>query len=498
MKNFCKISALSFGLSLLLFAIPVSGEAQFLKKINKGLEKVNKGLGNFNKKMDNLNQAASKQSDKQPVQPTEKAEQAAEKKAVQVHVDHTKAEPKKTSTNDLKLANFFRGNTQYMTVENKGNVTEAYEGIFAVSEKTGYSFWRVSGQQLFGPKWIDCGSNFRGIATGPRFGNGVCPMYSTERNAKGQRELYLLYADGHTKNLGTTYDQVSHFVDGLAIARIKGTFKYHWLNTQGVPQKHFPAVTGSPSNSIRPLCDNRRVYFSGDYNKPGMGYVDGNGTVVIPPGKYERLQDFSEGYAWVEDPKQKEWVLINTSGRIVLDKDFSVNQYTLPPSKVSCATFYTIKQDIERYTFYNYYDIHGTPKAQVYAGSDFVDGTAYIVRTGKLDCKVTVVDLDFVEQKEFEQKEFQGCEVGDIKYSPLKTAVYNDGWKSYILKPGGSRPIEYYHSDENSDMICTYDNFHPADGGGYARINSIRIDGKDYVGFMDLSGEIVMMISEPD
>ena len=106
--------------------------------------------------------------------------------------------------------------------------------------------------------------------------------------------------------------------------------------------------------------------------------------------------------------------------------------------------------------------------------------------------------MDFVEQKEFEQKEFQGCEVGDIKYSSLKTAVYNDGWKSYILKPGGSRPIEYYHSDENSDMICTYDNFHSADGGGYARINSIRIDGKDYVGFMDLSGEIVMMISEPD
>lgn len=503
MKTFCKTSALSFGLCLLLFAIPLQGEAQFLKKINKGLEKVNKGLGEFNKKMDNLNQAAAKKSEKQPTQsaeksqqPTEKGEQAADKKAVPAHVDHTQAEPKKTNTSSLELKKFFRGNTHYMKVNNKHNVSEAYEGIFAVSERTGYSFWSVNGQQLFGPKWTDCGTSFRGIASAPRFGNGVCPMYSTERNAKGQLEIHLLYADGHTKNLGTTYDRVSHFVDGLAIARIKGTHKYVWLNTQGVAQKHYPAVTGSPSNCIRPLRDNRRVYFSGDYNKPGMGYMDGNGTVIVPPGKYESLQDFSEGYAWVKDLQQKEWVLINTAGRIVLDKDFSTNDYSLPPSKVSSAMFYTIKQDVERYTYYNYYDIHGTKKAQVYAGSDFVDGLAYIVRTGKLDCKVTVVDLDFVEQKEFEQKEFQGCEVEAIKYSSLKTAVYNDGWKSYILKPGGSRPIEYYHSDENSDMICSYDNFHPADGGGYARINSIRINDKDYVGFMDLSGEIVMMISD--
>ena len=173
MKIFCKISTLTLSLCLLFFAAPLRSEAQLLKKINKGLEKVNKGLNNFNKGLDNLNKAAAEKSGKESTTATEQKKQEAAKEATPVHIDHTKAEPKKTSTNDLKLANFFRGNTQYMTVENKGDVTEAYEGIFAVSEKTGYSFWRVSGQQLFGPKWIDCGSNFRGIATGPRFGNGV-------------------------------------------------------------------------------------------------------------------------------------------------------------------------------------------------------------------------------------------------------------------------------------------------------------------------------------
>ena len=142
MKTFCKTSALSFGLCLLLFAIPLQSEAQFLKKINKGLEKVNKGLGEFNKKMDNLNQAAAKKSEKKSTQSaeksqqsTEKGEQAAEKKAVPVHVDHTQAEPKKTNTSSLELQKFFRGNTHYMKVRNRHDVSEAYEGIFAVSEK---------------------------------------------------------------------------------------------------------------------------------------------------------------------------------------------------------------------------------------------------------------------------------------------------------------------------------------------------------------------------
>ncbi len=386
-----------------------------------------------------------------------------------------------------------QANPIYIKVPSK-IISEAHEGIFSVLYDNKYSFWRVAtGEKLFDGEWESCPTyNIKQEDREPIFNDGVCGVLSAARDQNGDKVIHLLYTDGTTKKLDPSFKEISHFKDGLAIVKRKKLGerdKYFYINTKGEIQTGYPVITGSQNRSMRPLNDNRRVFFSGDYNTPGAGCVDSDGTVVIPPGKFKNIEDFSEGYAWALDKKEKKWVLINTQGRVVLDMNLHQDYYQ-KPSDVKCAMFFINKANSDNTHYYTYYDILGNVKGSCYNGALFHEGLAYIVPESNSD--VTIVDRDFLKQKDFDFDTMQPSEVDEIEFNESHTAIYNDGGKSYILTSSGIL-IESWHSKKNYDHIVSFDNYRK---GGYARIKDILLNDENYTGFMNLKGELVLIVSE--
>ena len=493
------LSLLPLCLSLLICATPIDCEAQFLKKLSKGLEKVNKGLEKANKSLDNLNKSQKQKSeqskednDNSTNQEEAQSQQPQQENATPSTIDHTEETQVESDEFDPIYMRFMQANPIHIKVPSK-IISEAHEGIFSVLYDNKYSFWRVTGEELFKLEWESCPTyNIKHEDREPIFNDGVCGVRSATPDQNGVKAIHLLYTDGTTKKLDPSYTEISHFKDGLAIVRQKKIGereKYFYINTKGEIQNGYPKITGSNDRSMRPLKDNRRVFFSGDYNTPGAGCVDSDGTVVIPPGKFKTIEDFSEGYAWALDRKEKKWVLINTQGRVVLDMNLHQDYYK-KPSDVKSAMFYINKANSDYTHYYTYYDLFGNVKGSCYSGASFHDGLAYIVPESNSD--VTIVDRDFLKQSEFDFDTMQPCEVGEIEFNESHTAIYNDGGKSYILSPSGIL-IKSWHSKKDYDHIVSFDNYRK---GGYARVNEILLNDKYYTGFMNLNGELVLIISE--
>jgi hypothetical protein len=499
MKTKHILTALHFCVGLFFFALPQQSEAQFLNKLTKGLEKVNKGLDKFNKGMDKLNEAARERSGKESTTETE-----LPKETTPTTIDHTQLEKKESNTDDLELAKFFRGNTIHLKSKYWQSMSEPHEGIFSLQETNGLSFYRVTGQKLFNEVWKNCSYSWL-KGKEPYFSCGVCPMMSTTPNEKGENVIHLLYSNGTSKPLKSSIKHVSPFKDGIAIAKEysikeRDFWKEYYINTKGEPLQGYPKISGGDDDAIRPLCDNRRAYLSDEDNQKGWGYIDGNGTVVIPPGKYDEVEDFSEGYAWVV--KDNEWLLINTSGRVVVDLDFQKGKYT--PTLVKDAVFYVE----ERAGNYQYYSVTGQKLKEVEYASSFCDGTAYVSFLGQ-DLKeeengdlsngyVQIVDRDFKIVKTMKYDEMQPSDILKIKWGEVNTSTCFSGDKDHIISPGGVFSINSYYSTKTYNSITGFDNFHRDKANSYARINHISLDGKKYKGVMDRSGEIVLMICDEE
>ena len=489
-------SLLTLCLTLLLCAAPIDCEAQFLKKLSKGLEKVNKGLEKANKELDELNKSQKQKREESNANnansTNQEDSQPQQANPTPTTIDHTKETPVESDEFDPIYMRFMQANPIYIKVPS-AIISEAHEGIFSVLYDNKYAFYRVTGEKLFDLDWEECSTyNIKQEDREPIFNDGVCGVRCATPDENGNKVIHLLFTDGTTKKLDPSFKEISHFKDGLAIVKQKNIGereKYFYINTKGEIQKGYPKITGSTDRSMRPLNDNRRVFFSGDYNLPGAGCVDSDGTVVIPSGKYKIIEDFSEGYAWALDNKEKKWVLINTQGRVVLDMNLHQDYYR-KPSDVKCAMFYINKANSDYTHYYTYYDLFGNVKGSCYSGASFHEGLAYIVPESNSD--VTIVDRDFLKQCDFDFDKMQPCEVDEIEFNESHTATYNDGGKSYILSPSGIL-IESWHSKKGYDHIVSFDNYRK---GGYARINEILLNEKYYKGFMNLAGELVLIISE--
>lgn len=141
MKN--RLSAvLILGLSVMV-APPVA-EAQFLKKISKGLENVNKKLEKVEKAI------GDNGSRKGP----DKASAPSQKSSVQASAQSSSKTHEYPVVTQEYNHPYVTSETRYMQLESVYDDTysDVYEGVFTVKQNNLFSFWTIDGKCLFGPE----------------------------------------------------------------------------------------------------------------------------------------------------------------------------------------------------------------------------------------------------------------------------------------------------------------------------------------------------------
>lgn len=319
--------------ALLLGLAAPPAEAQFLKKLSKGLEKVNRGLEKVNDVLDPKSESKSgdRQSDDHAAK-TQPVPAAAESDAPTPEAEAEAALPLETAAAKPTAPQFhvphFDDRTRFLALDpaslihSRPTVTDSHEGIFAVQTRSGWSFYRTEdGRCLF----RDIAGSGAGGSSEPYFSCGVAVMRS--RNSNGNSVFILLYADGRIKELPGEWRDVQNFVDGLSMVKtfdanyIPSVFYIDVNGRKTLPalSQTAPKMTSAIStHPVRPLRDGRR-----GFRKDGKwGFLDAEGNIKIDP-RFAYIRDFSEGYAvvTVQQGNTYKLALIDTEGR-----------YAIPPS----------------------------------------------------------------------------------------------------------------------------------------------------------------------
>lgn len=463
-RLFCRLSAFLMA-GLLILAVPSTGEAQFLKKISKGLEKVNKAL-------ENVEQAnPNKSSDKK-----QKSNNTKQSGNTQPSAD---AQPKSLNYPVVETGfrhPFVTPETFYMTVSNvfDDTVTDVYDGIFAVKDGNLYSFWTIDGECLYGPEW-----KVNYTSDPPRFDSGVAVAIHKEKKVNGKDVYSLLYLDGRVKQLDPNWTWVSQFYDGVALVEqtINYDKTYFFINPQG--EKIFPSLKllQAVVNPMRPLRDNRRaVYFKGVKPKftAMWGFIDSDGNTVIAP-KYAEVREFNDGYCWVREQDRIGWSLIDVNGNEVFHTRGSGF------GNVGDGIFY-VEQDGGTV----YYDVTGEEVSRQENGSTFYKGHAYI---GRNDNIVSLVDKKFNVLKTYSSKVLNGVTTSEHGpwFGPYGLGSNHLRYGTIVLDPDGRIVLADWSIEYGKYSIGNFGQFQKS---GYAKINKIRIDHKEYMGLMNPEGKI--------
>lgn len=363
-----KINALLFKTVItaviLALCTPVTAEAQFLKKLSKGLEKVNKTLDKVEKTVNSQPDQRSRQSSNTSgaSQPTTVAN--ANPEAGMESVKFTYRHPYLTSR------------TRYLDVPGYSyNISDVYDDIFAVKRNSTWEFWRVDGTKLFDADWEYCG--WGSYSDAPRFSGGAAVARAKKANTQGKKPICILYADGRVKQLDPSYEKVSDFVDGLAIVEQKINYKskYFFINIAGT--KVYPTlnVVGDKADAIRPLRDNRRAYKC-DYKK--WAFIDAQGKPAFA-GQYLEARDFSDGYAWVRIPTDEmfvaPWALIDIGGNVAFRPGSDYDRIHINSDKITDVV--DGRFCVARGNDVVYYDLSGKEMLTVKAGTPFYNGYAF-------------------------------------------------------------------------------------------------------------------------
>lgn len=204
--SFCVVvAAVIFSLG-----VPSTAEAQFLKRLSKGLEKVNKALDKVEKAVNN--------------QPNQRQQQPAQTASSQRAASNPKSETGMEAVKPSYRHPFLTSRTRYLDVPGFSyNISDVYDDIFAVKRNSAWEFWRVDGTKLFDADWEYCG--WGPYSEAPRFSGGAAVARAKKANEQGKKPVCILYADGRVKQLDPSYEKVSDFVDGLAIVEQKINYK---------------------------------------------------------------------------------------------------------------------------------------------------------------------------------------------------------------------------------------------------------------------------------
>lgn len=493
-------AALLFIMSLI--AIPSPAEAQFLKKLGKGLEKVNQGINDVKKKADDLSKKKKKKDDVQP-----SGNQSAGTPSAASTAATTDDEPQLPPTIKKKEPGVFAHltpDTRFILRNVSYNsLSEVSDGIFYLLGPNKsvdpyahfFSFWTVDGKCLFPQQYSQIeGDN---IYNRPRFDNGACVVLEGKKN---NLTPVILYADGTTKPLSKDWTKVTQFVNGVAMVMEKapnGDFKFFYINTKA--QKIWPHLNDTYTVSeslkaskyagvrIRPLRDNRRAFFNISTKK--WGFLDEKGNIVIP-AQYSDVRSFANGYALVikQLPDYKYYnAFIDRNGKetVLLSTNASSVQYTSQISDIS-NNIYSITNGLTT----TYYDLQNNVlKVIAGGGTGFHHGRAFAKLEKGADI-VHVLNSDFIPigtvQGDTHQLVMDRVSFASFPWYTIgeKTAVNYDG----ICEVRVPNSWEYscYLGQYSDDGFATVQIECPDPNGG---------KNLKYVGYVDTDGKIRSVFS---
>lgn len=484
-----RISRLTATLSMIfvMLACAPTVEAQFLKKLSKGLEKVNKTLKNANDILDGRVPTSSSDSSKKPSSSSQSAEPSSGVTDSSDDYSNWKtAEP-------VQRTPYVSNRTRFMSLERSEEISPVHEDVFAIKHRSGnISFWRVDGRKLFDAEWQYCGFSSTTATKFPAFNGGVAPAKRTVANSVGNKVICLLYANGGIKELEPTWIQVSDFADGLAVVKQKvgSKYNYFYINIKG--EKVFPQLPIgyiSSASPIRPLNDGLRAYPAKDevnYLGTKWGYIDADGKIIIAP-RFSQVEDFSEGYAWVKT-SEGDVCLIDKTGSVKFTSDV---KYLYDVSPVKNGMFY-----VETNEGYQYYDTSGNKLELFYAATPFYDGYAFASKEGNYNDGISLINTNFKALRTFPTKDFNGG-ASSLSHQPRfgefgLATVINSTVHTYVVNSKGDVILNSY-DDGNGNV--GFGNFTQFTSCGYALFGAGKYGNDKYRGIMRPDGEIMILFS---
>lgn len=469
-------------------------EAQFLKKLAKGISKVNQTLDNVEKALKGEKVSRSDSSQ----QSSNDATQSNDTTAAVAEPDNSRDESKWETFKPQLRTPYLTSRTLFMKSSLwDQDISDVHDGVFAVKRNGKFEFWRVDGEKLFGADWEYCGNGYSGT---PMFSGGVAVARRSTPNAAGKKPACLLYLDGRVKELDPAWTEISSFCDGLALVEATVNYKkqYFYINASG--KKVYPnlSVYGDDNHAMRPLRNGLRAYCA-DYKK--WGFIDAQGNVVIP-AKYAGVRNFSEGYAWVALPGGEAWqagelILIDTKGEEVWRPGIQINTGLI----VNNGTFSDVSNGIvyvEEGSVTVYYDVHGRKLKSFEGGNRFYDGYAF-VRGKALEDRtksngVYLVNTSFAPVKVVDDNALPGWVIEEYgpNFEPYGLATIKA--ESKVVTPRGDVILKGF-DDMSGNYIRGFRQFSES---GYAKATEVYLLDNRYVALIKPSGEIAWLFAEND
>ncbi len=469
-------SILTALIGLSVFCCPLDAEAQFLKKVTKGLDKVNKILGTTTSNSSSSTTSSSSSS-------TTSSSTSSSKKI---------SESGYRSVSHSNIP-YLTQNTMFSVIDNLNDLSDVHEDVFAIKNSQGLiSFWAIDGRCLYDYQWV---SSTGSAVDLPYFSSGVAVAKNPKANAAGKKCLVLLTKDGRVKELDPTWEKSTQFVDGLALVTCK--YNYFYINTKGEKVASTLKLYSGDKPYMRPLRNGLRAFCVSHYgsgnNHKRWGYMDAAGNVVIP-AQYTSARDFSEGYAWVETPSdgyRDDLKMIDTKGKVVLDPDFILPSSDSELGDVKSGLFY---RQMDSHTLY--YDLTGKIVKRFGSMSGGFNDADYAFVRGKessvLDIYTVMIDTSLNVVKTFSQDEIPAGTAGrDLQFGESGLAVYQ--YKTKVITDDGRIILHSWTATNGGNTIGGFNTF---SRNGYSRLTSVTLNGIRYVGYMRATGEVVWLFSK--
>ncbi len=186
------------------------------------------------------------------------------------------------------------------------------EGIVTLKSRGKLAFYSLKGRKML-TRFEWQGTGRYGEATA--FSGGACAV-------KRDGNYYILYPDGTCKDLsGTEVKEIGNFQDGIAAGRKK---KGDWGSEPAFFDRNGQPVLKDIVKGLGPYAELKvRKIHEGlrAVQADKWGFVDPSGRIVVEP-RYNRVSDFSEGYALVSSGQNKFGV-IDRTGAVVLEESIS-------------------------------------------------------------------------------------------------------------------------------------------------------------------------------
>lgn len=459
-------------MALISIVATTSMEAQFLKKIAKGLEKAQKTL-------EKIEKGAVKNPSKSDKPAHEhQSNQGNGTEENNNGVSETMNEDGEENEDGIKIpANvglpYFTEATMFIEAP-EYTLSPVYEDIFYVKRSMDlYEFWKTDGTKLTDPVWEKC-TVIMGVLE-PEFNSGVVAMVRPNPIKYKPGTVCLIYSDGRVKELDKSIRGVTNFRDGVAIAT-NDKDQYFYIDTSG--KRIYPDITVYPAMDpiIRPLKDGLRAYPKKFYE---WGYLDASGNVKLAP-KFKEASDFSEGYAWVvmdDDTKH----LIDKTGKSV----FKAPTKNVETSPVNDGRFFVRHEGTTCY-----YDIQGNKLKCFISGTHFYGGYAFIGT--KYDTHCYVIDKDMSPLNDEALTIVPQREIWEN--GPYFNKHGLASVKEAIIYPDGEIKVNSLKSTASGYYDFIYA-FGRLTDSGYVTAEMLSQDNRAKV-LMNSDGKIVMVVSE--